>query len=322
VPFLTFWCRSWHLLHCAAPRDRELQSNATKSGWKWVGCQEKVGRFLKESANLTSQFLNPIPSPAALPKFGRLTYRGHSPNFLGVVRRLFRGGPRRNAKALKCIVAAGEGIGEPRKVLQIIEANWKLWERVSLSGQRRGMVQCVLPAKEGWHRFDGKTWLKERRRFPEGTYSQEDALEHLCIVVRAVCAMQLAADHSHVSKIRFPLPIIRALGPEICRPRLTKAGFVVFTFQEASAPNMLESEGWPYSQLYCSEALELENQSVRVKRLLLSKEHLRNTARIALFLRVCIPGPSIPITCPWRTRRGHSADPLTTCARIRYQVAG
>jgi len=48
-------------------------------------------------------------------------YRGNPPNFLGVVRRLspvsahnlglsLGEGPRRNAKALKCIVAAGEGI--------------------------------------------------------------------------------------------------------------------------------------------------------------------------------------------------------------------
>jgi hypothetical protein len=48
-------------------------------------------------------------------------YRGHPPNFLSVVRRLspisaynlglgLEEGPRRNIKALKYIVAAGEGI--------------------------------------------------------------------------------------------------------------------------------------------------------------------------------------------------------------------
>jgi hypothetical protein len=47
-------------------------------------------------------------------------YRGHPPNFLGVVRRLspvsaynlglsLGEGPRRNTKALKCIVAAAKG---------------------------------------------------------------------------------------------------------------------------------------------------------------------------------------------------------------------
>jgi len=37
------------------------------------------------------------------------------PNFLGVVRRLFRGGPPKKCQALKCSIAAGEEINECQK---------------------------------------------------------------------------------------------------------------------------------------------------------------------------------------------------------------